>query len=245
MRYDYRANGQLNGNVKVVREPKSYFYKKKDMVIPCRFHTSYKEVVTIDKIFFENEYAVKLDDYEGYYVTKSGKIISVKVKGGNGKLDYSNPRRLSEKVDKDGYHEVCLSMIIDGKQKRLYRKVHRLVWIGFNGNIPNELTIDHIDSDVDNNNLNNLQLLSREDNTSKARRGKVTWQKGKKHTSRKMYNVFIRNIYIGTFDKKELYEIFKLTRYDVDNYSNKTKRKNKLNMRLEIYVEDIERVGND
>ena len=46
-------------------------------------------------------------------------------------------------------------------------------------------------------------------------------------------------------DKKELYEIFKLTRYDVDNYSNKTKRKNKLNMRLEIYVEDIERVGND
>lgn len=60
-----------------------------------------------------------------------------------------------------------------------------------------------------------------------------------------MYNVFIRNIYIETFDKKELYEIFKLTRYDVDNYSNKTKRKNKLNMRLEIYVEDIERVGND
>lgn len=60
-----------------------------------------------------------------------------------------------------------------------------------------------------------------------------------------MYNVFIRNIYIGTFDKKELYEIFKLTRYDVDNYSNKTKRKNKLNMRLEIYLEDIERVGND
>jgi hypothetical protein len=43
--------------------------------------------------------------------------------------------------------------------------IHRLVWEAFVGEIPKGMTIDHIDGNPNNNNLNNLQLLSSRDNT--------------------------------------------------------------------------------
>ena len=45
--------------------------------------------------------------------------------------------------------------------------VHRLVWVAFNGVIPQGYQIDHIDNNPQNNRLQNLQLLTRSENCKK------------------------------------------------------------------------------
>lgn len=121
----------------------------------------------MEEIIFENEIAYKTK-YDGYYVTKSGKVITTKVKGGQGRINIFQPREHCYKVDKDGYLEVCLSFIENNRHIRKYYRVHRLVYETLMGDIPQELTIDHIDANPQNNSIENLQILTRENNTRKA-----------------------------------------------------------------------------
>lgn len=190
----------------------------------------------MDTVLFKNEIAYKTK-YDGYYVTKTGKVITVKVKGGQGSMDYSNPREHNYKVDKDGYLEVCLSVVEDNIHKRKYRRVHRLVYETIIGSIPNELTIDHIDANPQNNNIENLQLMTREDNTSKAK-------KGKKSTKRYKYKLYKDNSYLGIYDRNELEKVIGLKHKDYYIETN-----NKRQLLLQGYkwvlesVEDIEKVS--
>lgn len=190
----------------------------------------------MDTILFENEIAYKTK-YNGYYVTKSGKVITTKIKGGQGSLDYNHPREHYYKVDKDGYLEVCISFIENHTHKRKYYRVHRLVYETIIGDIPNELTVDHIDSNTQNNNINNLQLMSRENNTRKA-------LKYKKSTKRFKYKLYKNNLYLGTYDRKELKNLIGLRHKDF--YSETSNKKQLL---LQGYkwnlesVEDIEKVS--
>lgn len=151
----------------------------------------------MEHIIFNNEIALKTE-FDGYYATVSGKIITVKVKGGCGKLDFNYPREHCYKVDKDGYLEVCISC----NGKHIYRRVHRLVWETINGKIENNLTIDHINKNKQDNRLENLRLLTRENN---ARIAKI----GIKNPTRFRYKVFEYTtssmlIFIGILDRKEI-----------------------------------------
>ncbi|RGG65712.1 HNH endonuclease [Ruminococcus sp. AF18-29] len=168
------------------------------MVIPCYLISIIKLVrgLIMEEIIFENEIAYKTK-YDGYYVTKSGKVITTKVKGGQGRINIFQPREHCYKVDKDGYLEVCLSFIENNRHIRKYYRVHRLVYETLMGDIPQELTIDHIDANPQNNSIENLQILTRENNTRKA-------LKNKKSPKRFMYQLYKNNIYVGTFDRKEL-----------------------------------------
>ena len=167
------------------------------MVIPCYLISIRKLVrgLIMEEIIFENEIAYKTK-YDGYYVTKSGKVITTKVKGGQGRINIFQPREHCYKVDKDGYLEVCLSFIENNRHIRKYYRVHRLVYETLMGDIPQELTIDHIDANPQNNSIENLQILTRENNTRKA-------LKNKKSPKRFMYQLYKNNIYVGTFDRKE------------------------------------------
>lgn len=168
------------------------------MVIPCYLISIRKLVrgLIMEEIIFENEIAYKTK-YDGYYVTKSGKVITTKVKGGQGRINIFQPREHCYKVDKDGYLEVCISFIENNRHIRKYYRVHRLVYETLMGDIPQELTIDHIDANPQNNSIENLQILTRENNTRKA-------LKNKKSPKRFMYQLYKNNIYVGTFDRKEL-----------------------------------------
>ena len=176
--------------------------------------------------------------YTGYYCTKDGEILSVKIKGGQGRLDYLNPRLHSQKVDKDGYLEVCISYMDGAIHKRKYIRSHRLIWETFNGLIEDELTIDHIDHDRQNNKLENLQLLSRIDNGVKR---SYEWVDAKS----KKYTTFIDGEYVGIFTKRELNEQFGLTKDDILKHikGKVSKRIARMKITLKENVEDIERVA--
>lgn len=174
------------------------------------------------QIKYNNEIALKTK-YDGYYATKSGKIITVKVKGGQGRIDYSNPREHNYKIDKDGYLEVCFSIFENGKQKRIYRRLHRVIWETFNGDILNGLTVDHIDANKKNNSLNNLRLLTRSENSRIANLGKEPAIKGKKFPHRNMYKLYIENKFIGIFDKKELNEQFNISRNSIERLPKRSR----------------------
>lgn len=50
-------------------------------------------------------------------------------------------------------------------------RIHRVIYTLANGDIPKDMTIDHIDNVKTNNNINNLQLLSHRNNKAKSSSG--------------------------------------------------------------------------
>lgn len=61
-------------------------------------------------------------------------------------------------LDKDNYIRVR-------RNGREYR-AHRLIWEMFNGPIPDDMLIDHIDGDTLNNRIENLRLATRQQNNA-------------------------------------------------------------------------------
>lgn len=61
------------------------------------------------------------------------------------------------------YHKVTL---VDAKLKKRYFKAHRLIWITFNGPIPEGLVIDHIDGCRTNNVISNLRAVTLKENSN-------------------------------------------------------------------------------
>ena len=152
-------------------------------------------------------------------------------------MDFYHPREMPYKVDKDGYLEVCLSIVDEcGQHRRIYKRVHRLVWETFNGLIPDGLTIDHIDSNKQNNCLSNLRLLTRKENTSIA-------HKNRPSPHRYIYELSKNGALIGTYDRKQLNDIFgisnKIWYKDFVSYFNNLG----YSIKLLGSVEDIERIN--
>lgn len=68
----------------------------------------------------------------------------------------------------NGYKVVC----INGKSYR----VHRLIWIMFNGDIPNSIFVDHIDRNKLNNKIENLRLATNQENNRNNSSNGFTWE---------------------------------------------------------------------
>jgi hypothetical protein len=67
--------------------------------------------------------------------------------------------------DKDGYLKITIR---NKKTEPTYNEyIHRAVFRTFNGEIPEEMSVDHIDKDRLNNHKDNLQLMTMEDNAVK------------------------------------------------------------------------------
>jgi hypothetical protein len=93
--------------------------------------------------------------------------------------------------------------------KKQYR-LHRLVWIYHNGDIPNEMIVDHIDGDTKNNRIENLRLATHSENlrNSKIRSTNTSGIKGVQwYKSRNKWRAQIRvdnkEKFLGYFDTIE------------------------------------------
>ena len=104
----------------------------------------------------------QIPNYEDYEITNTGTVYSYK--GPEKKQRELKHQKATQSKKK--YHQVRLWN--NGVGKLYY--VHRLVWETFVGEIPKNQQIDHIDGDTSNNNLSNLQLLTRRQNTKKYHR---------------------------------------------------------------------------
>ena len=82
-----------------------------------------------------------------YYATKGGEILN------------SSTHNILRQTPSGKYLRVNLAYGINKKML-----VHRVVWECFNGPIPEDMDVDHIDGNQHNNALSNLRLLSHRDN---------------------------------------------------------------------------------
>jgi hypothetical protein len=100
----------------------------------------------------------EIKDFPGYFITACGKIYSTKT--GKLKRKKTSKRNYKKKNDYDVVHFVK-------EGKRYKRFVHRLVWQTWGGDIPEGLQIDHINGVKDDNRIENLQLLTQQENIKK------------------------------------------------------------------------------
>lgn len=102
-------------------------------------------------------------DFEGYYqVSNMGRVRSLDryYLCTNGKTGHRRARICSQRCDKDGYFVVKLSK--NGISKLF--PVHRLVALAFVDGAAEDLEVDHIDSDRQNNEAENLRWVSHANN---------------------------------------------------------------------------------
>ena len=109
-----------------------------------------------------------IPNYEGVYqISDLGNIKSLDRVNSKGYNLKGKPKKQS--TNRSGYKSVGLC-----KEGRTSTKwVHQLVAIAFLGHEPNghSLVVDHEDNDKLNNRLDNLQIFTNRENTSKDRRG--------------------------------------------------------------------------
>ena len=97
----------------------------------------------------------KIPEFEGkYQASNFGRIKSLNY------LRTGKEKLLKQSLNHNGYLFVKLSK--NGKIKNYY--VHRLVWIAFNGEIPEGMQINHKSEVKTENNLENLELVTRKEN---------------------------------------------------------------------------------
>ena len=148
--------------------------------------------------------------YEGLYqVSNLGRVYALPKEwiGNKGCKNSHNGKYLSINYSSKGYSRVLLC----SKGINKTREIHQLVAEAFLSHKPcgYKLVVDHIDNDKSNNNLDNLQLISQRENTSK-NSSKSILHKTSKYVgvhfdkSRNKYAASIqingRSIFIGRFN---------------------------------------------
>lgn len=113
-----------------------------------------------------------IEGYEGIYeVSNLGRVkaLSRTVIYPDKRKDYTRPEQILKPwFESGGYYQVSLCK--NGKVKN--RRVHVLVAMAFLGHIPNgsTLVVDHIDENRTNNNIQNLQIITHQDNIKRSKK---------------------------------------------------------------------------
>ena len=168
--------------------------------------------------------------YEGLYqVSNFGTVMSFK--------QYKEGKILKANKNSGGYLSVGLNK--DGKKKTF--NIHQLVAISFLNHKPDgtqKIVVDHIDNNYLNNRLDNLQLISQRENSSKDKKNcssKFTGVHWNKKENKWQVRILIdgKRKHLGYFeDEQEAALAYKKARFKLmeeadkfyeDNYKNKNK----------------------
>ena len=130
------------------------------------------------------------------------------------KVVYSNRLKVGQlagDIDGRGYRRVML-----GKQ---HYKMHVLIWIMFNGEVPEGMVVDHKDRDKTHNRIQNLRLLSKGQNNLNTNRKGVSYD-SKRQKWRAQTSIDNKTVTLGRFDTEAEaiaeYEAFKAFRLQTD-----------------------------
>lgn len=94
--------------------------------------------------------------FEEYSVTEDGEVFSHK---------WGKQRKLKKYTNEKGYYKVWLYK--DKKRKMMF--VHRAVLLANKGNPENKPLVNHLDGNIRNNNLHNLEWVTEKENDEHAR----------------------------------------------------------------------------
>ena len=154
-----------------------------------------------------------IKEYEGsYQISNFGNVKSLN-------YNRSGKERLLKPKLRNNYLAVDLSK--NGKNKTY--TVHQLVSMAFLDHIPSgmKIVVDHIDNNQLNNRLDNLQLISNRENSTKDRTDVgVSWNKpNKKWMSRIV--IKDKEVYLGSFkDKQDALNQYQKALTNLDKYEN-------------------------
>ena len=103
--------------------------------------------------------------YEGLYqVSNKGRVKSLnRYANNNGTLQFRPERILKQNIQKAGRSRRC-TVALSKKSKIKRIRVHRLVAEAFIPNPENKPQIDHIDTNMENNNVENLRWVTHKEN---------------------------------------------------------------------------------
>lgn len=150
--------------------------------------------------------------YEGLYEFSNlhnVKSLSRRVK--NWKGSFILKERILKLHFNGKYHKVGLHL--NGKEKKF--GIHQLVAMEHFAHVPcgYKLVVDHIDTDTLNNKIENLQIITQRENTSRSRKitssqyTGVSWHK-KTNNWQSAIRINGKKVYLGNFDSQEEASLF-------------------------------------
>ena len=114
----------------------------------------------MENLNLEKEIWKDISNYEGYQVSNLGRVKSLE------RIDALGHKRkeklLKPLISSIGYYLVGLCK----NSKVRFYLVHRLVWESFNGQIPENMQVNHINEIKSDNRLENLNLMTPKENTN-------------------------------------------------------------------------------
>lgn len=112
----------------------------------------------------------------GYMLDHKGTIYSTKIS--NKWNPKGEVREVQPKKMKTGYYYAPMYNDVDNPNKKMFYRLHRLVWETFVGEIPKGLEIHHKNHDKSDNRLKNLALVTHQQNMILWRKHRKKKQKG-------------------------------------------------------------------
>jgi hypothetical protein len=167
--------------------------------------------------FLNNEIWKIINNFPDYEISSFGRVKSVK---------FGKEKILNPKINKYGYHEICLYK----NGKRFWKRLCRLVLENFNPiENMNNLEVNHICGK--NNFLKNLEWMTHSENYKHAYKNKLTkvGMKGEKHPSCKLKDCevwLIKKILnsdyckSGKINNEYIGKMFKVSKQTISNIKN-------------------------
>ncbi len=125
-------------------------------------------------IHYNNKYYKQIPDFPHYFISDEGEVFSIRYKHGHESEGLFGIMRTSKK--RNGYIGIILTK--HKEKKEVNKLIHRLVYEAWKGTIPQNKNINHINGIKDDNRLENLEVITQQENIQHAYRAGLTRAQG-------------------------------------------------------------------